>query len=320
MEAISVTQPPKSDKNRLEMTINLEEATELYDEAISLVKSVFEKAAKDLPIETKPIADLVSRICENIAHGDRGIVYLSNRSTPRNYFYSQSVNVCILSILVGVGLGYDSARLSELGIAALLHDIGMVKVMEIAQKPTPLTKEELEEVQKYPMYGAEILKRLTPPNEAAFLVCKAHQACKKGGEINSQLPGPIKDYAQIVCLVDIYVAMTQPRPYREPKLSHNAMRELIGEVGVDLFDARILKTLVNQIGVYPVGSWVRLNTNEIARVTVQNPTFPLRPVVEVLFDTRGRALVEPRLMDLFKKQVLYIKEPVDLSRLRLATA
>ena len=284
------------------------------------MKSVFEKVADDLPIEMKPIAEVVSKICENITQGDRGIVYLSNRSTPRHYFYSQSLNVCILSILVGAGLGYDAARLSELGIAALLHDIGMVKVMEVAQKATPLTQKELEEVRKHPLYGAEILKRLSPPAEIAALVCEAHQTYKKGKGDSLQLPGSVKEYAQIVCLVDIYVAMTQPRPYREAKLSHHAMRELIGEVGIDLFDARILKTLVNQIGVYPVGSWVRLNTNEIARVCVQNPTFPLRPVVEVLFGAQGRALAEPRSIDLFKKQVLYIKEPVDLSRLRLETA
>lgn len=330
MKALSVKQLPKFNKDTLDsqgeippsrqggaIKINLEEATELYDEAISLVKSVFDNAAKDLPIDGKPVADLVWRICENITLGDRGIIYLANRSTPRHYLCSQSVNVCILSILVGVGLEYETARLNELGIAALLHDIGMVRVQEIAQKPRRLTEAEIEEVRKHPLYGAEILQKMNPLNETALLVCKAHQAYKKRKGVSLQLPDPVKEYAQIVCLVDIYVAMTQPRPYREAKLSHNAIRELVGEVGADLFDSRVLKTLVAQIGIYPIGSWIKLNSNEIARVHTQNPNFPLRPVVEVLFDAQGRALAEPRLLDLFKKQVLYIKEPLDLSKLRL---
>mgnify|MGYP001586313370 CR=1 FL=1 len=127
----------------------------------------------------------------------------------------------------------------------------------------------------------------------------------------------MKEYAQIVGIVDVYVAMTQPRPYRDAKLFHEAVRELVGEAS-QIFDTHLMKTLVNQIGIYPIGSWVRLNTREIGRVTAQNKNFPLHPEVEILFDTQGQFLENPRTYNLFKQQVIYIKEPVDYQKFKLS--
>ena len=298
------------------MSIDLEGTAKLYEEATTLVKGIFLRAERNEPIDGKEINEFVWRLVEHMTLGDRGLIYFTNRSTPQNYLIAKSVNVCILSLLIGIGLGYDTSQLNDLGASALLHDIGMVRCLKLVNAPRKLTPTELEEIRKHPFHGVEILKKMAHVSEAAIFVCREYR--RKNWD-REPVPGAkegMKEYAQIVCLVDTYVAMTQPHPYRDAKLSHEAVRELVGET-YEIFDTRIMKTLVNQIGIYPIGSWVRLNTREIARVVEQNKNFPLHPVVEILFDAKGEFLENPKTYDLFKQQVIYIKEPVDYQKFRL---
>lgn len=299
------------------MSIDLEGGARLYEEATVLVKKVFLQAGRGDTIEGHEIAAFVWRLVEHMTLGDRGLVYFTNRSTPQNHLIAQSVNVGILSLLVGIGLGYDTSQLNELGLAALLHDIGMVKCAKIAEAPRKLTPQELEEIRKHPVYGVEILKRIEGVSKTTLFVCREHRRRRWDRSASSPFEEQMKEYAQIVGIVDIYVAMTQPRPYREAMLAHYAVRELIGEA-LDFFDSQIMKILINQIGMYPVGSWVRLNTKEIARVVAQNRNFPLHPIVEILFDAKGRFLDKPKTYDLYQQQVVYIKEPVDDQTLNIS--
>lgn len=301
------------------MGIDLEGAAQLYEEATLLVKSVFVRAERNEPIEGKEIHAFVWRLVEHMTVGDKGLIYFTNRSTPQNYLIAQSVNVCILSLLIGIALGYDTSQLNELGVAALLHDIGMVRCSKLAAEPRKLTPQELEEIQKHPVHGATILEKISGLSETAVYVCREHRRRNWGKESLSAPAEKMKEYAQIVGIVDVYVAMTQPRPYRDAKLFHEAVRELVGEAS-EIFDTHLMKTLVNQIGIYPIGSWVRLNTREIGRVTAQNKNFPLHPEVEILFDTQGQFLENPRTYNLFKQQVIYIKEPVDYQKFKLTEA
>lgn len=299
------------------MRVDLEKATRLYDETTALVKKIFLEAQQNEPIPGEEVTQFVWQVVEHMTLGDQGLLYFTNRSTPQNYLVSQSVNVCILSLSVGIGLGYDTNQLNELGVGALLHDIGMIRCLKMIAEPRELTPEELEEVRKHPLYGAEILSKARHLPPSALFVCREHRRRKWEKEPASSLEERMREYAQIVGLVDIYVAMTQPRPYRDAKLSYEAVRELIGHT-FDIFDTRIIKTLVNQIGIYPIGSWVRLNTREVARVVKQNKNFPLHPVVEVLFDAKGNFLEDPPRHDLYQQRILYIKEPVDYQKFKLS--
>ncbi len=299
------------------MTIDLEGAIRLYEETTALLKKVFTQAEKDEPIDGREIAEVVWRLVEHMTLGDRGLIYFTNRSTPRNYVIAQSVNVCILSLLVGIGLGYDTSQLHELGAAALLHDIGITHYLHLAAQPRKLSEEELENIRKHPIQGVAILKKIPGLSESALFVCREYRKRKWDKSPASVEERTLREYAQIVGILDIYVAMIQPRPYRDAKLSHEAIQELIGE-DLEIFDTRVMKTLINLIGIYPIGSWVKLNTEEIARVIEQHPDFPLHPSVEILFDPQGNFLEIPRTYDLFKQRVVYIKEPVDFRRLQLS--
>jgi len=296
------------------MAVDLAEATRLYDQAMALVKKNFLQAQEEGTVDAKETTEFVWRLVEHITLGDRGLIYFTNRATPQNHLIAQSINSCILSLIVGADLGYDTFELNELGIGALLHDVGMVKFPKVGA-PRKLTQEELEEIRQHPQQGVEILKKSGLSDTVIFICREYHRRNWENDPFTTQ-EERLREFAQIVGLIDIYVAMTQPRPYRDGKLCFEAMRELIDESS-EIFDSRVIKTLVNEIGIYPIGSWVRLNTREVARVVGQNKNFPLHPVVEIVFDSRGHFLEEPKRHDLYRQKIIYVKEPLDYRNVKL---
>lgn len=282
----------------------------IYQDLLVLVKDILDKGTKDEPIEGKEIAKRIEKLVDQMQTVADGLVDMTSRSTPDNYLYGHTINVCLLSIAVGIELGYDKSKLNELGISSLLHDIGMVKVMDIIEKPQKLTREEYEKVQQHPVYGAEILKKAKNLSKIAIYVAhEQHEKVDGSGYPKGLKEDEINEYARIVGVVDAYEAMVHPRPQRKKLLTYEAIRELLKNKA--RFDTHFLKVLIGRIGVYPAGSWMMLNTNEIGRVVKSNNGFPLRPTVNVLFDPDGRKLAEVRSVDLTKYPTLYIKKPLE---------
>ena len=203
----------------------------------------------------------------------------------------------------------------DLGVAAFLHDVGMVRVMEIARLPRKLTKKEYEEIKRHPKYGKEILEKMRETSKLAVeTVYQQHERLRGQG-----YPQGLRDYkingdAQIVGLVDVYEALTHPRVYRERFPPYEAMRMIV-DSSKDLFSLRMIKELMRDLGTYPIGSMVRLNSREVGRVIGVNKQFPLRPRILILFDREGQKLSEPREADLVKSNLLHIVEPIDEDKL-----
>ncbi len=290
------------------------EPEEIYQELIALIKDVLAKGARNKPIEGKEIVAKISRLVDQIALAGDELMGLIGRSTPDNYLYGHSVNVCILSIGVGLGLGYNKSRLNELGVSSLLHDVGMIKVIDIAQQPRGLSKKEYEAIKEHPIYGVEILEKARDLTKVAiYVVHEQHERMTGAGYPRGLKDDEINEYARIVGLVDAYEAMTHPRPYRKKFLPYETAKEILKDKA--LFDPQVLKALIEQIGIYPVGSWVKLNTDEIGRVVRLTKAFPLRPTVNVIFGPDGRKLAEVKSVDLTRHLTLYIKKPLDNSEL-----
>ena len=125
----------------------------------------------------------------------------------------------------------------------------------------------------------------------------------------------VHEYARIISLVDVYEALTHPRAYRKEFMPYSAMKMVIDSSGT-LFESSLAKALVEELSIYPVGSLVRLNTNEAGRVVATNKGFPIRPKVEVLFDVDGEKLKEPKTINLVSQPSLYIKEPLSEAELK----
>ena len=121
----------------------------------------------------------------------------------------------------------------------------------------------------------------------------------------------IHDYASIIGLVDIYSAMIKDRPYRDRIEQNRAVRDIIASTIKGKFPVKIVKVFLNQISFFPLGSYVKLNDRSVGRVTDTDPGFPLRPTVEIIYDSLGGKLQKPRIVDLSQQILLYITGSID---------
>ena len=295
---------------------NKQKTKQLYDQTIELVKEILRKGLNAEPIEGEKIKVAVEKLIDQLALGNFELIALVRNSTPENYLYAHSTNACILSIVLGLSLNYNKKRLIELGVAAILYDIGMVKVCDISQKPAKLTNEEYDKVKKHAIFGVEILGLLKDISRTAIYIAQEHHEWVNGTGYPKGLKGEqINEYAKIISTVDVYEALTHPRAHRDKILPFDAIRTILRDK--EHFDFNILKVLIEQIGIYPIGSWVQLSSGEVGKVIRINKSNPLRPIVDIVLGSQGQKIAESKITDLTKTPNLNIKKPIDENELKI---
>jgi len=293
--------------------LGTEESFTVYQRLLDfVVKEIFEKVKEgEAQIEGKKVQVAVEMVVDRIRKGDSGLLYFATtHSTPDCYLHAHAVNVCIFSIHIGSGLGYDHTALLNLGVGALLHDLGMTRVMDIAEKKEKLSPEDYKKVQEHTRYTVDLLKQIKDIAEISMTIAQMSHERADGKGYPLGLSGTeLSEEAQIVGLCDIYEALTHPRSYRARFLPFEALKEILK--GKELFDSRVLKTFIQQITVYPVGSWIELSTGEQGEVIVTTPSLPLRPTLKVYFDSQKRKLAAPKVLDLSSHATLYVKRVIE---------
>lgn len=228
---------------------------------------------------------------------------------------SNLINTAIMSIKIGMGLKYSREDLLRLGLAAILHDAGMCLIPDdILNKQGPLSAEERNLIKRHPEQGAQAIRRL---GEGAVwiadIVLQEHERTGGQGYPHGLKGAEIHEYAQIIGLADTFEALLHARPHRKRFLPHEAVRELVVKEKTS-FPTRILKCLIQQFSVFPLGTRVQLNTGEIGEVVQLHPQYPLRPVIKVYMDPGRVVLREPHLQDLSKTSLVHITEVVQDDR------
>jgi len=220
---------------------------------------------------------------------------------------AHSVNVCIYALILGKGANYSRKQLIELGITALLHDIGMVFIPhEIVEKNGKLTASEIEKIRKHPYYTYKILQTLGEQYSWIAKVAYQEQEREGGQGYPRGLKGDeIHEYAKIIGVVDVYEALTHHRPQRKGYMPHEAVKLLLG-TQKELFSNEIKRLLLTKLSCFPLGSYVKLNSKAICRVIEINEGSPLRPTVEILFDSQDRKLPKRKVINLADAPLLYV--------------
>lgn len=234
---------------------------------------------------------------------DRGLVMaLTTIKNYDDYLYNHSVNVCLLSLMVGAKLGFDKAKLGELGLAALLRDVGKAQIpRELLEKKGELTPEEWQKVHSFPFAAVTGLLRFRGFNEGALrqvIVAFEHKFKEEDAKATFR---DFNLFSRVAQLADSYDAQTTPRPYRpRPLTPDEALKNLIRDRFKTRADPTLIKTFIHAIGLYPVGSVVLLDTNEIGLVAA--PPFDMaslaRPRIRLIANAMGSEIIPAKMVDL----------------------
>jgi len=292
---------------------NIKLMGEFYDEALALAKKLYNPHSEVNSGIKSELNSFIEKTAVLLSRGNKESLQfcLSDYSKEEDYLYYHIVNVCLISIEIGLGLGYDRLHLIELATAAFLHDIGITKYLDIINKPGKLTDEDYNKVREHPKYGIEILNKLDKefPRGIFDVVEQEHERIDGSGYPKGTKDGDISEYAQIVGLVDVYEAMIHNRPYRNKHTPSQTINMILNNKNA--FGYKIIKNLIERIGIFPLGFLVRLNTREIGVVFKDNLKSPLRPVVNIIYDPNGKELKQPKQIDLNSNPVIYIEECLD---------
>lgn len=226
------------------------------------------------------ITALIDSVSEK--HEDFLRLIIDNHS-PENYLVSHCLNSTILSLLMGAGLHYPLDDLEKLGMAALFHDIGMVKHLETIRQPVKLSPEDFKEVQTHPAFAVKMLERIPGIGpEITRCVEEHHERDDGTGYPKGLKEGQIHKISSIIAVADVYQALIHARPYREKYLPFQAIKEMVQSR--NLFNRQALKGLLEIVSLFPVGTLVELDSRVIARVVKVNRGSLMSPDVEVLYD------------------------------------
>lgn len=286
-------------------------ANQLYMELHREVGILVQNIKDNKLLDPKPLEKYILSIYESITSSEFLFLKAIQRKRYATWIVSHSINVVIFALKVGIGLKYDREKLLKLGMAGLLHDVGMIKVPNsIIFKHGKLTAGEFTIIKEHPIYGYEMVKHLKDEYPQVVEVVLQEQEREDGTGYPQGLTGDkITEFAKVVGLADVFEALVHGRAYREGFITYNAIQKIIESRGKQ-FHAKIIRALINGVSMFPVGSMVKLSTEEIARVLSVNSLRPVRPVVEILIDAEGNKIKSPIRLNLEEEPLIYIVKPL----------
>jgi HD-GYP domain-containing protein (c-di-GMP phosphodiesterase class II) len=240
---------------------------------------------------------LVQPIVDSIMKNEYSIMGLAALRSHDEYTFAHCVNVSVLSVRMGQVLGLSRASLANLGVAALLHDLGKLAIAsDVLQKPGQLNEEEWEQVRRHPLVGALMISRmpgLSPLTLDAMRVSlQHHMNADHTGYPTVERQRGLATFSRIVAVADFFDAITAHRAYRaRPYTGFEALRHMMGP-DRSHFDPAVLWALVQGIGLYPAGSVLRTTSGCLAMSTAPNPQDLRRPVCRVLVHPDGESVLD----------------------------
>lgn len=252
------------------------------------------KSKNQIPHFGKALSGVMNSILEDIGSQKEAMIMLMDMNSSDFDLYNHSLNVCVYTLVLGVASGYSRQQLMEIGLGALLHDIGKTQIApEILHKPSRLSDEEFKMIQHHTTYGHRILKDEPGiPLLSAHCALQHHERIDGSGYPSGLKGNEIHEYAKWIALADSYDAMTTNRVYRKALLPHQAVEVLYTGSGT-LYEQRMLEKFRDCVAIYPIGLSVTLSTGEAGVVAAIQPRVPQRPLIRVLKDARGEMLASP---------------------------
>jgi putative nucleotidyltransferase with HDIG domain len=294
------------------LSLEMDKARDVTRMVRNTVESLFRDAQLGRNLDAQRIDTAVRSVHESLDRNPGALLSLVRIKRADEYTYMHSVAVSALMAQLAKTLGMDDAAQHQAATAGLLHDIGKVGVPnEILNKPGRLTEDEFTAVRNHPRNGYELLARGGEFDDVALDVCLHHHERIDGRGYPDRLKGDeITLFAKMGAICDIYDAISSNRPYKSAWTPFESLRQM-ASWGKGHLDHEIFRAFVQSIGVYPVGSIVKLKSNRLAIVTEQNINELRKPVLKAFYSTQLHERIEPRFIQLGKghEEIVSVEDP-----------
>ncbi len=266
------------------------------------VVSMFQEARLGKAVDADAAAPLVEEISNSVLRNPGALISLARLKTADDYTYLHSVAVCALMIALARQLGLDEQQTREAGMGGLLHDLGKAAMPSaVLNKPGKLTDEEFALIKTHPEAGHRMLLEGRSVSETIRDICLHHHEKFDGSGYPAGLKGEqISLMARMGAVCDVYDAITSNRPYKagwDPAESIKRMAEWQGH-----FDPAVFQAFVRSLGIYPVGSLLRLESGKLGVVVEQSEASLLKPRIKVFFSTKSQAYITPEIIDIARSR------------------
>jgi len=273
-----------------------------YQEAVGGLQDTMEGIGAGRLVRIKQIHNLIDLLVEHLSRDPGPLLMLTALKSHSDYTFSHIVNVSILALAQIQAISGDAETVREYGIAAMLHDMGKMRIpKEILEKREKLTDAEFEVIRRHPMETLHILRETPGASDLALVVCfEHHRRYDQTGYPPVKRPLPQHFATRVCTLADAYDAMRSNRSYQRELPPEGAMEILQTQSG-KMFDPVLVRLFIRMMGAYPPGTRIRLDTAEEAMVLKANPADPFRPIVRILGDHPGGEADPFRLVNLTER-------------------
>lgn len=285
--------------SRVPIAEELRRAASLVNQSRQQVISLFQEARMGHALQAEACRPLVAEIAASVWRNPGALISLARLKTHHDYTYLHSVAVCALMVSLAQQLGQGEAESRDAGLAGLLHDMGKAAMpTAVLNKPGKLTAAEFQLIKNHPALGHGMLLGGSAVPAAALDVCLHHHERPDGRGYPHGLAGDaLSTVAKMGAVCDVYDAVTSMRPYKDGWDPAEAIAKMSAWARDGQFDPAVFRAFVMSLGVYPIGSLVRMQSGRLAVVVEQTAGNLVKPRVKVFYSTRMQMPVAPELLD-----------------------
>ena len=242
---------------------------------------------------------MVEEITDSVTRNPGALISLARLKTADDYTYMHSVAVCAMMVALAKQLGLDEEQTRVAGLAGLMHDLGKAAMpMDVLNKPGKLTDAEFAIIKTHPQEGYRLLKTGKDVDPVVLDVCLHHHEKTDGSGYPEGLKADqISLFAKMGAVCDVYDAITSNRPYKIGWDPAESLRKM-AEWANGHFDGKVFQAFVKSLGIYPIGSLVRLSSGRLGVVVEQTAKSLTTPCVKVFFSTKSDMRIPPVLINL----------------------